>query len=211
MTLTTDVPPAPRCPRCGTSSADTTADALCVRCLLVTALAPEPDDASSNDALLAPESLLLQREFAGYELLGEIARGGMGVVFRARQLKLGRLVALKVIAAGELASPRTVARFRNEAEAAARLQHPHIVPILEVGHQHGWHFFSMRLIEVETLAARLRAGPPPPRAAATLLAKVAQAVHHSPVHGVLHRDLKPSNILLDAQGRRAARRVCTPR
>ncbi|MEN9573643.1 MAG: hypothetical protein RL514_1498 [Verrucomicrobiota bacterium] len=198
----TDAPhnAAGRCARCGASLADTTADALCVRCLLTAALASDMNEADEAAALLTPETLLQRREFAGYELLGEIARGGMGVVFRARQPKLGRQVALKVIAAGELASPRMVERFRTEAEAEARLQHPNIVPILEVGHHDGWHYFSMRFIEGGTLATRMQQGRMPPKAAARLIVKVARAVHHAHQHGVLHRDLKPTNILLDAQG-----------
>ncbi len=185
------------CPRCGASLADATADALCVRCLLINAVA---DSEAELVELQAPEQLLQRRTFAGYELLGEIARGGMGVVFRARQVKLNRMVALKVIAAGELASPRMVERFRTEAESAAKLAHPNIVPILEVGHHDGWHFFSMRLIEGGTLAARMVEMRFKPEEAARLLVKVARAVHHAHLHGVLHRDLKPTNILLDAHG-----------
>lgn len=192
--------PAGRCARCGASLADATADALCVRCLLTNALTTLSDEECEAAALLAPEKLLQRRIFGSYELVEEIARGGMGVVFRARQSKLGRQVALKVIAAGELASPRMVERFHTEAEAAARLEHPNIVPILEVGHHDGWHFFSMRLIEGGTLAERMKRARFTPDAAARLLVKVARAVHHAHQHGVLHRDLKPTNILLDAQG-----------
>jgi WD40 repeat protein/tRNA A-37 threonylcarbamoyl transferase component Bud32 len=190
-----------QCSRCGASLKDTTPDALCVRCLLSNALLTSPEQPElETEELLAPEKLLQRKKFAGYELLGEIARGGMGVVFRARQVKLNRTVALKVIAAGELASPRMVERFRTEAESAARLEHPNIVPILEVGHQDGWHFFSMRLIEGGTLGDRLKAKPFTPEEAAKLLIKIARAVHHAHQHGVLHRDLKPTNILLDTQG-----------
>lgn len=191
---------APRCARCGASSADATADALCVRCLLGVALATLPDEAGEVAALIGPESLLRRREFAGYELLEELGRGGMGVVFRARQPKLGREVALKVIAAGELASPRMIERFRTEAEAAARLQHPHIVPILDVGSVEGWHYLSMRLVAGGTLAGRLQQGRLPVDAAVRIIGVIARAVHHAHQHGVLHRDLKPTNILLDARG-----------
>jgi len=141
------------------------------------------------------------RQFGDYELLAEIGRGGMGVVYRAQQVSLGRIVALKMILRGALASEADLARFRSEAQLIARLEHPHIVPLFEVGELDGQPYFSMKFVAGTTLAARLVDGPLPPREAAAILAPVCRAIDFAHRRGILHRDVKPSNILLDEEGR----------
>jgi WD40 repeat protein len=140
------------------------------------------------------------RYFGDYEIVREIARGGMGVVFQARQVSLNRPVALKMIIAGQLADDDAVRRFYIEAEAAANLDHPGIVPIYEVGEHDGQHYFSMGFVEGQSLSGLLAAGPLPPRQAAELTMKVAEAIEYAHQRGVIHRDLKPANILLDHAG-----------
>jgi WD40 repeat protein len=141
------------------------------------------------------------RYFGDYVLQTVLGQGGMGVVYRAKQLSLNRLVAIKMIRAGLWAGEEEVRRFKNEAEAVAGLDHPQIVPIYEIGSHDGQHYFSMKLIGETSLAGRLAEYTADPKSAARLVAEVALAVHHAHQRGILHRDLKPSNILLDAEGR----------
>jgi len=142
----------------------------------------------------------LPASFDDYELLEELGRGGMGVVYRARQKSLDRTVAVKMLLRRDLATAADLNRFQSEAEAAARLDHPGIVSIFEVGECGGHPFYSMRFIEGTTFAKRLASGPVPPREAAAILVQVAEAVDAAHRRGVLHRDLKPSNILIDSAG-----------
>ncbi|MCE9603503.1 MAG: serine/threonine protein kinase [Planctomycetia bacterium] len=140
------------------------------------------------------------RYFGDYELLAEIARGGMGVVYKARQLSLNRLVALKMILAGQFASKADVDRFQQEAEHAANLDHPNIVPIYEIGVHEGRHYFSMKLIEGSNLRSELPRLQKDLTVGIRLMSEAARAVHHAHQRGVLHRDLKPNNILIDRDG-----------
>ena len=147
--------------------------------------------------LLEGRDKIKPRIFGDYELLEEVARGGMGVVYRARQLSLDRIVAVKMILAGELATESAVQRFRLEAEAAGNLQHPHIIGIHEVGEHDGRHFFSMEFVEGESLASISHQGRVSPKQAARYVKQAAEAIACAHSHGVTHRDVKPSNILID--------------
>ena len=140
-------------------------------------------------------------EIAGYQIQGELGRGGMGVVFRARQVALGRTVALKMIRSAHLASEAERQRFRIEAEAAAALDHPNIVPIYEVGECAGRLYYTMKLVEGGCLAQWLEQNVPKPRDAALAVAQAARAVGAAHRQGILHRDLKPANILIDRDGK----------
>ena len=180
------------CPQCGRPVEDDAPRRLCLRCLTRMLAAPPEQEATAT--------LALPRPFGNYELLAEIGRGGMGVVYRARDLSLGRSVAIKILPGALFGNPQFVLRFREEARATATLRHPNIVAIFNVGEYDGQSFFAMEYIEGETLAARVAQTRPPAREAAALLRTLAETVQFAHDRGILHRDLKPSNILLDEAG-----------
>jgi serine/threonine protein kinase/ABC-type phosphate/phosphonate transport system substrate-binding protein len=201
-----------RCQRCNAPLTGQAVFGLCANCLLNMALdAPEKDPLENENGAAQPSRILGE-----YELLEVIGRGGMGIVYRARQKDLNRMVALKMVHNWRDASSDTRARFRVEAEAAAKLDHPHIVPTYQIGEMDGQPFFSMKLVAGTSLGTKLNQlglKPTPgdrktpsrnmresQRGIAELLGKVARAVHFAHQHGVIHRDLKPNNILIDSDG-----------
>ncbi len=205
------MPAMRKCRGCGAEIPGNAPFGHCPNCLLGLGFGPSPDETGGS----SPPDASGGRTFGEYELLEQIGRGGMGVIYKARQLTLNRLVALKMINAGELASPTMIQRFHLEAESAANLHHPNIVPIYETGEHQGQHFFSMELIDGVGLDRHITGGgfsgdqksakeKPSPRGRqeqiARIMAKVARAVDYAHQHGILHRDIKPSNVLLDHRG-----------
>src|SRR5262245_34279186 len=201
------------CRKCGSKIFSDAPEGLCGRCVLKAALGdfaaapaagggdPGHVDKPAREGTKATHAAELLGELGDYELLEEVGRGGQGVVFRARQKTLNRTVALKVISLGQWASKAHIKRFRLEAEAAVKLEHPGIVPIHEVGERDGSCYFSMKFVEGGQLDEVAKRKPMPIRDAVELIAKVARTVHYAHEHGILHRDIKPGNILLDAKGK----------
>ena len=190
---------ASHCAECGSELPVGLLGNRCPRCLLGVGLEIERPGAGS-----APEgnaggfsALGRVRCFGDYELIEEIARGGMGIVYKARQVSLNRLVAVKMILFGDLAGPRAIERFRREAESAAKLQHPNIVAVHEVGEHEGQCYFSMDYVAGPNLAGLVGNRPLPARQAVRYVRRVAEAIAYAHEQGLLHRDLKPSNVLID--------------
>jgi TolB-like protein/Tfp pilus assembly protein PilF/predicted Ser/Thr protein kinase len=200
------------CPKCGGDIPADAPEGGCPGCLLESGLRLLDEeavaagdhrgqvDASPRVATRSERLLELLGELGDYELLEEVGRGGQGVVFRARQKSLNRTVALKVISLGQWASEAHLKRFRREAESAASLDHPGIVPIYEVGERDGSCYFSMKFVEGGQLDEVVRDAPMSIRQSAKLIEKVARTVHYAHENGILHRDIKPGNILLDKNG-----------
>ncbi|MCX5645900.1 MAG: serine/threonine-protein kinase, partial [Phycisphaerae bacterium] len=189
------------CGKCGAELTEVGPERLCPACLLEgglgegSAVTGRPTEAVLPVSDSAPETAVTS--FGDYELLEEIGRGGMGIVYKARQVSLDRTVAVKVLLSGRLAGPEFVQRFRTEAAAAASLQHPNIVAIHEVGFREGQHFFAMDYVEGRSLAQITRDGPLPARRAAGYVKTAAEAIQYAHERGILHRDLTPANVLID--------------
>src|SRR5215831_13912675 len=202
------------CPKCGVEIPADAPEGGCPGCLLESGLHlldeealvprarddPGRPDAPTRAATRSERLLEVPGDFGDYKLLEEIGRGGQGVVYRAHQKSLNRTVALKIIGLGPWASEAHLKRFRREAEAAANLDHPFIVPIHEVGEREGCCYFSMNFVEGGQLDQVVRRAPISMRQAVELIVKLARTVHYAHEHGILHRDIKPGNILLDAKG-----------
>src|SRR5438309_1244531 len=201
------------CGKCGARFFADAPQEFCSACLLESGLFGGDDEEAINSESLGdsnsrsmPQNYRTARtghalaDFGDYELLEEMGRGGQGIVYRARQKSLNRNVALKIVGLGQWATQRHLKRFHLEAEAAASLDHPCIVPIYEIGERDGSCYFSMGLVDGGQLDVVAKREPMPIRHAAELIAKLARTVHYAHEHGILHRDIKPGNILLDAKG-----------
>ncbi|HEV8544556.1 MAG TPA: protein kinase [Verrucomicrobiae bacterium] len=208
------------CPKCSQPIPGDAPGLLCPRCLVAGGFT-ESKVGTQNDQhpesalslVFAEESSLppgAPRKLGDYEIVEVIARGGMGIVYKAWQPGLERFVAVKTISSGLLATPIDVERFQREAKLAAKLRHPNIVSIHEIGEQEGQHFFAMDYVPGESLAALARKQPFLPEQAAQIVAAIAEAVHYAHQQGVLHRDLKPANVILSPDGPRVLDLGVTP-
>src|SRR5262249_40883026 len=192
------------CSQCGALLSDNWPKGLCQHCALEEALELHGGESqvlplrnlgsSIEQSVSSAEAGPFEpKSFGDYELLEELGRGGMGVVYKARQRSLNRIVAVKLILSGEFASKQEVLRFRGEAEAAAHLRHPNIVAIYETGELSGQNYFSMEYVQGRTLAEMVRDNALPPDRAARYVRIIAEAIHYAHGKSILHRDLKPSN------------------
>lgn len=199
--------PLPSCPKCGQPVPPDAPDELCPGCLLVGGLSQEnspaetklPDSGGTLHIVIPEDAgfpLGAPKRLGNYDLIERIAQGGMGVVYKARHIGLDRVVALKMIRSGILATPKDVERFQREARAAARLHHPNIVTIHDIGEQDGQHYYTMDYVPGENLADLARAKPFSSRQAAKMTADIAAGIHYAHQQGVLHRDIKPANVIL---------------
>src|SRR5438874_6698877 len=196
------------CGKCGNTIFDTAPQGLCSVCLFDTGLSiltesvggPNAKDFGADNDSTSTDAAELFSASDDYELLEEIGRGGQGVVYRARQKSLNRTVALKIIGISHGRTKAHLKRFRLEAEAAAKLNHPFVVPIHEIGQRKGRCYFSMGLVEGGRLDQIAKREPMSPRQATEVIAKLARTVHYAHQHSVVHRDIKPGNILLDTKG-----------
>ncbi len=190
-----------KCPVCGTTLQSDAPDGLCPGCLLKQGLQIISTGGEVQTTVNRTEKTAeSSKVFGDYEIIEPIAEGGMGIVYKAIQKSLNRIVAIKMIKSGQLATASEVQRFKTEAAAAARLDHPNIVPIYEIGEQDGIYFYSMRYIDGQNLSMLINKSPMNQKRAAKILSAIARAIHYAHQHGVLHRDLKPTNVLIDKNG-----------
>ena len=187
------------CSECGSAISESSRDGHCPRCLIGLALGSPGETRSEGQPHESDLSQPAGRVFGNYELLEEIGRGGMGVVFKARQRTLDRVVALKITLAGSQSTAAEIKRFHTEAKAAATLQHPNVVAIHEVGEHEGVHYFSMDYIDGSSLAQVISRTPLPAGRAARYVKIIAEAIHYAHQRGILHRDLKPHNVIINSK------------
>jgi eukaryotic-like serine/threonine-protein kinase len=188
--------PQKNCPYCSSETARNSKEGFCTRCLFASAVEFEAEETEGRNGDFYWDGALLEK-YGNYEIIEEIGRGGMGVVYRAFQSRVRRMVALKLIKGGALATPEQLARFESEVETASNLDHPNIVPIYELGEQDGHYYFSMRLVEGCSLQKHLGMRSKVTFKLVHLLVHAARAVEYAHGRGVLHLDIKPGNIMLD--------------